>query len=183
MLHRLYEQFLETGISRQDLPTCIAVVLNPEDLDQPGLDRLRDLIDWCRSLPIPSLALYVDEDSAEMQQKIADTLSDAPAEISLHTADSVLPMGRGEGIKITVSLGVGGKREVTLAMKELLKEVEAGVLEPEEIDEAKIEAHLRFKQKPDLVIRAGGRQLSDFMIWQAVYSELYFTDVNWRSMR
>lgn len=183
MLHRLYEQFLEIRISRRDLPKCVAVVLNSEDLDQPGLKRLRDLIDWCSSLPIPSLALYVDEDSAAMQQKIAETLSDAPAEVCLHTADRALPMGKGGEIKMTVSLGVGGKREVTLAMRELLKEVEAGKLEPEEIDEAKIEAHLRFKQKPDLVIRAGGRQLSDFMIWQAAYSELYFTDVNWRSMR
>jgi len=38
-------------------------------------------------------------------------------------------------------------------------------------------------QKPDLVIRAGGKQLSDFMIWQAAYSELYFTDVNWLRLR
>jgi undecaprenyl diphosphate synthase len=33
------------------------------------------------------------------------------------------------------------------------------------------------------VIRAGGKRLSDFMIWQAAYSELYFTDVNWLEMR
>jgi undecaprenyl diphosphate synthase len=33
------------------------------------------------------------------------------------------------------------------------------------------------------VIRAGGKQLSDFLIWQAAYSELYFTDVDWQSLR
>jgi undecaprenyl diphosphate synthase len=33
------------------------------------------------------------------------------------------------------------------------------------------------------VIRAGGNQLSDFMIWQSAYSELYFTEVNWRALR
>jgi undecaprenyl diphosphate synthase len=183
MLRRLYEQILEIEVSHQNLPTCVAVVLNSEDLDQMGLEKLRDLIDWCSCLPIPSLALYINEDSISLQQEIAETLSDAPADICLHTADSTQAIGSGGQIKMTVSLGVGGKREVTMAMRELLKEVEAGILEPEEIDETKIESHLRFKQKPDLVIRAGGRQLSDFMIWQAAYSELYFTDVNWRFMR
>jgi len=56
-------------------------------------------------------------------------------------------------------------------------------LDPEHIDEKTIESHLRFSQKPDLVIRAGGKQLSDFMIWQAAYSELYFTDINWSAFR
>ncbi len=69
------------------------------------------------------------------------------------------------------------------AIGKLLEDVESGLVDPEEIDEAMIEAKLRFKYRPDLVIRAGGRQLSDFMIWQAAYSELYFTDLNWDSMR
>jgi len=183
MLRHLYEQYLELKISRQNLPACVAVVLSAGDLDQMGLERLRDLIDWCGSLSLLSLALYINEDSISLQQKIVSILSDAPAEITLHTADKVTALGQGGGIKITVSLGLGGKREVTGAIRELLKEVEAGTVDPEDIDEAMIESHLRFRQKPDLVIRAGGRQLSDFMIWQAAYSELYFTDVNWRYMR
>ena len=84
---------------------------------------------------------------------------------------------------MAVSLGYGGKREVTEAFRGLLREVEEGKLSPEEIDEKAIESRLRFSQKPDLVIRAGGKQLSDFMIWQAAYSELYFTDVNWPGLR
>jgi len=54
---------------------------------------------------------------------------------------------------------------------------------PEEIDENVIESHLLFKLEPDLVIRAGGKRLTDFLIWQSVYSELYFTDVNWLDFR
>ena len=72
---------------------------------------------------------------------------------------------------------------MTEAFRDLLYEVEEGRLNPEEIDEKKIESRLRFSQKPDLVIRAGGKKLSDFMIWQAAYSELYFTDVNWMKLR
>ena len=46
-----------------------------------------------------------------------------------------------------------------------------------------IESHLLFKSEPDIVIRAGGKRLTDFLIWQSVYSELYFTDVNWLDFR
>ena len=46
-----------------------------------------------------------------------------------------------------------------------------------------IERRLVFQSSPDLVIKTGAERLSDFLIWQSVYSELYFTDVNWRDFR
>ncbi len=183
MIYRLYEQFLEVQIARNDLPGCVAVVLSSGDLNDRGLKQLRDLLEWSEFLGLSSLVLYVNDEAPELCRKIALTLADVPAEISLHTAGGVQHIGAGGRIKMTVSLGYGGKREVAEAFRNLLKEVEAGRLEPEEIDEKAIEGCLRFRQKPDLVIRAGGKQLSDFMIWQAAYSELYFTDVNWQQLR
>ena len=53
----------------------------------------------------------------------------------------------------------------------------------DEVDEAAIERHLRFKVSPDFVIKTGGSHLTDFLIWQSVYSELFFTDVNWNRFR
>ena len=52
-----------------------------------------------------------------------------------------------------------------------------------EVDEDVVESELVFPAEPDLVIKTGAERLSDFMIWQSVYSELYFTDVNWRNFR
>jgi len=129
------------------------------------------------------LILYVNDDAPELCRKITAVLADAPAEISLHTIDGVQHIGSSGIVRMEVSLGYGGKREVAEAFRKILKQVEAGCLNPEEIDEKAIECCLRFRQKPDLVIRAGGKQLSDFMIWQAAYSELYFTDVNWQQLR
>jgi undecaprenyl diphosphate synthase len=119
----------------------------------------------------------------ETYHNILSALSSAPAEITLHTKDGVQRLGTSRKIKLLISLGYGGKREVSEAIKNLLKDVEAGLIGPQNINEKTIEANLRFSQKPDLVIRAGGKQLSDFMIWQAAYSELYFTEVNWNSLR
>ncbi len=86
-------------------------------------------------------------------------------------------------MSLDISLGYSGKYELTRAMKEIMKKIENGSLRPEEIDENEIESHLLFKSEPDLVIRAGGKRLTDFLIWQSVYSELYFTDVNWLDFR
>ncbi len=183
MIHRLYEHFLEIQIARNSLPSCVAIVLSSGDLNDRGLKQLKDLLEWSEFIGLGSLILYVNDEAPELCRKIASTLADAPAEISLHTAEGVQHIGAGGRFKMAVSLGYGGKREVTEAFRNLLTEVEAGHLDPKEIDEKAIEARLRFRQKPDLVIRAGGKQLSDFMIWQAAYSELYFTDVNWQRLR
>jgi|GEM_PF-91868 len=84
---------------------------------------------------------------------------------------------------IRIVLGLGGKHEFTEAVKALATEAAAGDLDPADLDEADVEAELAVPAEPDLVIKTGAERLSDFMIWQSVYSELYFTDVNWRDLR
>jgi undecaprenyl diphosphate synthase len=183
MLHYLYERLLEAQISHGHLPECVAVVLSSGDLDEQGMVRIRELVDWSDSLGLSSLAIHINDNTPEIYQRIVRLLKDAPAEISLHTGDGVKTLGSEGRIKVAISLDFGGKREVTEAIRKLLEGVEAGLIDPEKIDEETIEMNLRLRQKPDLVIRAGGSQLSDFMIWQSAYSELYFTEVNWHSLR
>jgi undecaprenyl diphosphate synthase len=183
MLRYLYEQFLETKIAHASVPRCVAVILNPGDLDDRGLEMVRRLIAWSETLGIRSIALYSREDAPRTYQRIVNELDNARAEISLHTKDGVETLGSGGKTKLLISLGYGGKQEVSEAIRKLLRDVEIGRINADDINEKTIEAKLRFSQKPDLVIRAGGKQLSDFMIWQAAYSELYFTEVNWNSLR
>ncbi|MDD1749431.1 MAG: undecaprenyl diphosphate synthase family protein [Methanothrix sp.] len=183
MIYRLYEYLLQERIAKSNLPDCVAIVLSSGDLFDDGLVRLSQLLEWSRSIGLTSLVLYVNDDAHMLRRKIASALAAAPAQISLHTADGVEQTGSGGPLKVIISLGYGGKREVTEAFRDLLRDVESGHLHPDQIDEKTIESHLRFSQKPDLVIRAGGKRLSDFMIWQAAYSELYFTDVNWQELR
>ncbi len=183
MIYRLYEHLLQSRIAKGNLPGCVAVVLSSGDLLDDGLQRLGQLLEWSRSIGLTSLVLYVNDDAPLLQRKIASELAAVPAQISLHTAEGVEQTGTGGPLKVVISLGFGGKREVAEAFRGILKDVEIGSLHPEQIDEKTIESHLRFSQKPDLVIRAGGKRLSDFMIWQAAYSELYFTDVNWQELR
>jgi undecaprenyl diphosphate synthase len=183
MIYRLYEHLLQARIAKSHLPGCVAVVLSCGDLFDDGLVRLSELLEWSRSIGLTSLMLYVNDDAPLLKRQIASLLAATPAQISLHTREGVEQTGSGGPLKVVISLGYGGKREVAEAFRGLLRDVETGLLYPEQIDEKTIESHLRFSQKPDLVIRAGGKRLSDFMIWQAAYSELYFTDVNWLDLR
>lgn len=183
MIYRLYEHLLQSKIAKSNLPGCVAVVLCSGDLLDEGLLHLGQLLEWSQSIGLTSLVLYVNDDAPLLLRKITLELAAAPAQISLHTAEGEEQTGTGGPLKVVISLGFGGKREVAEAFRGILKEVEIGLMQPEQIDEKTIESHLRFSQKPDLVIRAGGKRLSDFLIWQAAYSELYFTDVNWKDLR
>ncbi|MCK4937384.1 MAG: undecaprenyl diphosphate synthase family protein [Methanosarcinales archaeon] len=118
--------------------------------------------------------------------KITDTLKEVDATINLITIDGLnhhLKTAKSIDMHINLSLGYGGKKELTEAFKDIMSKIYSGELTPEEIDESVIEQNLLIKHEPDLVIRSGGKRLADFLIWQSVYSEIYFTDVSWMNFR
>lgn len=85
---------------------------------------------------------------------------------------------KNEAIKLNIALNYGGKKELVEAIKDIIKE---GV-NVNKVNEQVIERHLYTNGIPDpeLVIRPGGRvRLSNFMLWQTGYSELYFTKTLW----
>lgn len=84
--------------------------------------------------------------------------------------------------RYNVALGYGGRDEIVDAIRALAREVRAGTLEPEAIDGAAVSRHLYTADlpDPDLVFRTSGEErISNFLLWQSAYSELYFSDVLW----
>ena len=85
---------------------------------------------------------------------------------------------KNESIELNIALNYGGKKELLQAIKDIVKK---GV-EVDKINERLIEKHLytNGRTDPELVIRTGGRiRLSNFLLWQTAYSELYFTKTLW----
>ena len=197
--YRLYEQRLEKIIRKDDssLPTHIVLIITESDLLEIGSpDRILDFITWCRKYGINFLTIYVsliDLDTAiksqvynELVTCLADTLQDVDAGIELLSFDGKIECfktSEASRMQINISLGYGGKKELTEAFREIMSEVGSGKLKPGDIDGSAIERHLLIKYEPDLVIRSGGKRLADFLIWQSVYSEIYFTDVSWVNLR
>ena len=83
---------------------------------------------------------------------------------------------------LVLALSYSAKWEITEAVRSLARKVKAGEITAEEIDEKMISGELttNFMPDPDLLIRTGKEvRLSNFPLWQAAYSELYFTEVLW----
>jgi undecaprenyl diphosphate synthase len=86
------------------------------------------------------------------------------------------------GMTLTIAFNYGGRIEVADAVKKLLEDHDAGRLKGEKITPESISRRLYHPDMPDpdLIIRTSGEErISNFLLWQAAYSELYFTPVYW----
>jgi undecaprenyl diphosphate synthase len=197
----LYEVLLEREIAQSPTPVHhLLLVLDETDLlAQDGLERLRHFVRWSHQLKIAQLSVYVSVIREGMEQQLVEhaclqlardlrrTLSKEDASVLIYgttsTTEPAYAPSETAIQNITISLGFSGRSELTQVVKALAREVEAGELEPDEIDEKLIESELLFRSEPDLVIRSGATRLMDFLIWQSVYTEFYFTDMNWANFR
>jgi len=95
---------------------------------------------------------------------------------------AVARTAKNDGFTLAVALNYGAQDELARAMRSLGEQVKAGALDPATIQPALISAQLDTADLPplDLLIRTSGEQrLSNFLLWQAAYAELYFTDTLW----
>lgn len=92
----------------------------------------------------------------------------------------------GTQLKLNLMLSYGGRAEIVRAARRLAEQVQAGSLAPEAIDENRFAAELYTADvpDPDLLIRTSGEQrISNFLLWQLAYTELYLTPVLWPDFR
>lgn len=86
------------------------------------------------------------------------------------------------GLQLVVAFNYGGKAEITEATRQIARAVAAGLIKPGDITEHTVQAALYTAglPDPDLIIRTSGEQrFSNFLLWQAAYSELVFVEDNW----
>ncbi len=85
-------------------------------------------------------------------------------------------------LTLTLALNYGGRQEITHAARRLFQDIQNGKLRPEDVTEEMLGQQLFAPDipDPDLIIRTSGEQrISNFLLWQAAYAELFFTDVFW----
>ncbi|MFB6302970.1 MAG: undecaprenyl diphosphate synthase family protein [Haloferacaceae archaeon] len=163
-------------------PRRVAVVITERDLLEPGAyDILERFLGWAFEYGAERVAVSV----SVLDEAVVPTLSRELGRIDAPRPVAVREPGDTEraDAPVQVSIGLGGKREFADAVRSLAEEAAAGRLDPADVDAAAVEERLVFPDDPDLLIKTGAERLSDFLIWQSVYSELYFTDVNWRDFR
>ena len=179
----LYDTYLAVRLraSDADLPETVAVLITERDLLDGGYGTLSDVLTWAVEFDAERVVVYVsvlDEEAVPSLRADLATL-DTPRELDVRGPDD----HERADAPVQVSIGLGGKSEFAAAVRAIAEDVAADEIVPDEIAKADIEDRLVFPTDPDLVIKTGAERLSDFMIWQSVYSELYFTDVNWQNFR
>ena len=180
---------------------------------QAGVDAVRCITSECTRLGVKYLTLYtfstenwnrpVDEVAALMSllmdsieeeifmknnisfRIIGDTQK-LPAEVLERLNQCIERTSINTGMCLILALSYSSKWELTEAVKQIATKVQDGKLAIENIDDKVISANLstHFMPDPDLLIRTGGEiRLSNYLLWQCAYSELYFCDTFWPDFR
>lgn len=100
--------------------------------------------------------------------------------------EGVTLTSKNTGLNLSLALNYGSRQEILKAVQFLAREVRDGFLKPEEIDEELFSSNLYTKviPDPDLMIRTSGEsRLSNFLLWQSAYTEIYMTNIYWPDFR
>lgn len=113
---------------------------------------------------------------------IIGDLENLPTDTVQAIESAMLATEKCSGLRLIFALSYGSRQEITEMVKEVAKKVQNQEIAVSEIDELVIQEHLSTypTPDPDLIIRTSGeKRLSNFLLWQAAYSEFYFADTLW----
>ena len=113
-------------------------------------------------------------------------LSDLRDPIQRVLAEAIKQTAHNRDMVLNIALSYGGRDEIVQAARRLAEDVRAGRLAPEDVTKERFSQYLYTAgmPDPDLLIRTSGEyRISNFLLWQAAYTEFYFTDVLWPDFR
>lgn len=114
--------------------------------------------------------------------RIIGDMAKLPVNVQQRLNDCIAHTAQNTGMCLVLALSYSSQQEITEAARRIARLVQAGELKPEDIDSTVVAEHLmtNFMPDPDLLIRTGGElRLSNYLLWQCAYTELYFCDTYW----
>jgi len=160
------------------LPVLTLYAFSTENWLRPA-DEVDYLMDLLRTFIDEKLHEFVDEG---VRLSVLGETAGLPGPIRVAVERAVRETGGGDRLRLNVALNYGGRQEIARACRRIAAEVAAGRLALERVDPAAVTAHLYDGDLPDadLIIRTSGEmRLSNFLLWQAAYAELHFTETLW----
>jgi len=168
-----------------EIPYLTVYALSTENLTSREGEELDTLFDlYVSGLEEISTDPMVHENRVKVQ--VVGRTELLPEHLRKAIAEAEAATSQYSDFLFTVCLAYGGREEIVDAVKTIAADHAAGDLDLESIDPAAISSRLYTADlpDPDLVIRTSGEErVSNFLLWQIAYSELYFTDVHWPSFR
>lgn len=133
------------------------------------------------------LKLFIRRDLAELHREnvrvnIIGERGDLPGDIGPLLEEAEILTANNNGLELIIAFNYGSRNEIVRAVQKISLDVKSGKVDPAAIDSDMIDANLdtaRFPD-PDMIIRTSGEmRLSNFLLWQAAYSEFVFVDCHW----
>lgn len=118
----------------------------------------------------------------EVKLEVVGNLDNVPASLSKAIDLAKTATHNNHGVKFTVAINYGGRQEIVRACQTIAHQVQQGIIEVADIDENLLSKHLHTADlpDPDLLIRTSGEmRISNFLLWQLAYAEIYVTDTLW----
>ena len=133
------------------------------------------------------LKKYIHQETARMMRKnirynVIGNRSELPDDINQALEEAIRKTAGNTGMTLTMALSYGGRQELSMAAARLTRDVMAGKLSPDDITIDMFGSYLDTGNLPDpdfLIRTSGEMRISNFLLWQLAYTELYFTDTNW----
>ena len=122
----------------------------------------------------------------KVRLRLIGRIGDLPDAVQKELARVVKATGHYTEGNLVLALSYGGRTEIAHAARQIARRAKAGELDPESVDEKTVAAHLYAPDipDPDLLIRTSGEmRISNFLLWQISYAELYVTTVLWPDFR
>ncbi len=170
------------GAVKADVKFLTLYAFSTENWNRPQeeVDALMELLVKHIQLEVPTLLknnirLQAIGDTQSLTEICQKNLNQAIAETAHNT-----------GLTLVLALSYSARWEITHAIQEIASEVKNGNIDPEEINDQMIASFLNTKQypDPDILIRTGREcRISNFLLWQIAYSELYFIEKMWPDFR
>ena len=146
-------------------------------------DRPRSEVDTLMGLLVQTLKdEFEDMFKNNIKLNAIGDLDTLPVDVRKELYTIIETTKNNTGMTLTLALSYGGKQEIVKAVKEISEKVKNDVICLDNFDDSVINDHLYTNDLPDvdLLIRTSGeKRISNFLLWQIAYAELYFTDVYW----
>ena len=139
------------------------------------------------SLLLTTIKNEVDQlDEKNVKLTVIGDLDSLPIGPRIGVKNTISRLGKNTGLIVNLALSYSSRLEIVNAVQAIANKVKKGKIDPKKIDEATISQHLQTAEigDPDLLIRTSGEmRISNFLLWQIAYTEIYITDKLWPEFR
>jgi undecaprenyl diphosphate synthase len=160
------------------IPALTAYAFSTENWGRP-----LEEVDFLMLLFERVLRRELEEMNAEQVRiRFVGNLTALPTSLQLEIDKAVSLTQHNQGIQFTVATNYGGRQEIIQACRSIAAQVKSGSIDPDDIDENLFNNHLYTYglPDPDLLIRTSGElRISNFLLWQLAYAEIYVTETLW----